>query len=621
MRKGLNLTVSRLHGLFQSDRLSPVDLIQYCHKLASLNACNEFSIVNNFDQVLHLARLSQERFRSNRPLSLLDGIPVSLKANIAASDFPLTASSDMLSTLQGYDSKLVQRLKQAGCIVIGQTNMDEFGMGSLGTLSNRGIVRNPFDDCLSNRLAVSKADEMDLEAQDDVQHFIQHIKSCDASCSYNISAAGATFKATGGSSSGSAASVAIGSSILSIGTDTGGSVRLPAAWCGVVGLKPTYGSISRHGVVSYASSLDTVGILGRSVECVSLGFDVIKNSTDRQDHDLVQRDESQHKDSIPLIAQKKYSTYETDIGDSTACSVTNMLSKSDSKSPPLDPLLPLKDITIGIPEAFSIQGTCTSILEQWDKASTLLEQQGAVIKSISSTLVSPNLVRLCIPAYYVLTCAEASSNLTRYDGLRFGYDDTNPMVHGLLSSSSSSRESKYSNCRRPFGAEVKRRILAGTAVLSSDRFHSHYEAALKCRAAITLQLHKLFDDKQCDVIVIPTTVGGPPIFMKDNRNESPSMDFYANDLPASSTEIDGTAAFQNDIMTVPISLAGLPSVSIPMKLEDALTGISKSGTLDPSSSSTSNKLSHGVVGLQIIGPRMGEGVILKIARILESEAS
>jgi aspartyl-tRNA(Asn)/glutamyl-tRNA(Gln) amidotransferase subunit A len=493
---------------------------------------------------------------------------VSIKANVAASDFPLTASSNMLSC-PGYDSKVVERLKSAGCIIIGQTNMDEFGMGSLGTLSNRGIVRNPYDcdgACVSNHILSNQNDKNDDAT---IQQLIHIIRDSTYQQNRNDIMDNKLFKATGGSSSGSAVSVAIGASILSIGTDTGGSIRLPSAWCGIVGLKPTYGSISRYGLVSYASSLDTVGIMGRTVQCASLGWDVLMNAPDANDSNI---------------------HFEKNISDSTSyyhvkrnTSMTRQwYTKHDTKSSKS-----LEGTIIGIPEAFSVQGIAPDILHQWEKTCIILKEQGATMKRIPSTLISPQIVKMCLPAYYVLTCAEASSNLARYDGLRYGNNVLEKIIYEK--GYEESREERYSNTRRLFGKEVQRRILAGTAVLSSDRFHSHYEAALKCRAKITLQFNQAFKH-ECDAILIPTSVGHPPV-LKNGGSVSTLDEGYA---------VDGTEAFKNDIMTVPISLAGLPSLSVPIKVN-----------LESSSKS------HGVVGMQIVGPPMSEDCLFQIARVME----
>lgn len=559
-------TVSLLHHLFRSKRLSPKELITHCHRIASQNQLNAFSHVCDLTKLLQQAQLSQERYEQNAPLSKLDGMPVSIKANIAASDFPLTASSNMLSC-PGYDSKVVERLKRAGCIIIGQTNMDEFGMGSLGTLSNRGIVRNPYEcdgACVSNHILLNENND------DDAIHQLIHIiRDSTHQENRNDIMENTLFKATGGSSSGSAVSVAIGASILSIGTDTGGSIRLPSAWCGVVGLKPTYGSISRYGLVSYASSLDTVGIMGRTVQCASLGWDVLMSAPDANDSNI--HFEKSMSDSTSYYHEKRNTSM-------THQSYTKHETKS-SKS--------LEGTTIGIPEAFSVQGIAPDILRQWEKTCIILEKHGATVKHISSTLISPQIVKMCLPAYYVLTCAEASSNLARYDGLRYGNDVLEKIINE--NGFEESRQERFSNTRRLFGKEVQRRILAGTAVLSSDRFHSHYEAALKCRAKITLQINQAFKH-ECDAILIPTSVGHPPVLMS-GESLSTLDEGYA---------VDGTEAFKNDIMAVPISLAGLPSLSVPIKVN-----------LESSSKS------HGVVGMQLVGPTMGEDCLFRIARVLE----
>ncbi len=347
------------------------------------------------------------------------------------------------------------------------------------------------------------------------------------------------------------------------------SVRLPASWCGIVGFKPTYGAISRRGVVSYASSLDTVGILANSVMCASLVFDALKNN----DGETLEQ-----------------------LGDATSCSVGQGLVSSwmdedqeDHDNNLTESKCPqnwLEGVRIGIPEAFSVNECPPQILEAWDRTVDHLEKSGATIHIISEERISSTSVKMSLPAYYVISCAEASSNLARYDGLKFG-----PSVcpnEELLNNDKLNwnlREMKVASTRgKGFGTEVKRRILAGTAVLSSDRFHTFYEAAATVRAAITSELNEVLNSKDSDenlgvdLILIPTTMTDPPSIGPDAS------------IP------DSTEAFQNDIMTTPISLAGLPSISVPIR--------------------SSSNYCHPVAGMQIIGPKKAERKILRAANIL-----
>ena len=471
--------------------------------------------------------------------------------------FDLTANSHILSGTPGYDCILVQKLKEAGAIIIGQTHMDEFGMGSLGTNSNL-----PHGNQTINPLPA--LEDIALE------EYIQRIQDANPPTLHIEPEA---WVSPGGSSSGAAASVSMGSSILSVGTDTGGSIRLPAAWCGVVGLKPTYGAISRDGVVSYASSLDTVGVVGPSVKCVSYALDVMRNVRGEDDVGS-------------SIDGDDFDVWQDNVRDSTACFLdpvsgwmdddfdTNQDGNDDGIAE--DSKYSFSGMTVGIPAAFSVRECSDDVRQAWQNALERLEEYGATIVTISEERISPEAVKMSLPAYYVLSSAEASSNLSRYDGLRYGMSNENHQVAEGMNQ----REGQFAYTRTiGFGNEVQRRILAGTAVLSSDRFHSHYEGAMSVRATITKQFNSVFaskegtgdEDPSVDVMLIPTAITSPPSL----RPDAPPQ--------------DNTEAFQNDVMTVPISLAGLPSVSVPIS-------------------------NH--VGMQIFGPRLSEEKILLAANIL-----
>ena len=533
------LTIRTLQNLFKSKNLTPTELSSFCHALAASTnpSFNIFSKLTPLDTLLQHAYESEQRYKEGNPRSMLEGIPISIKSNIAVKGFQLTANSNILGNTPGYDCVLIQKLKNAGAIIIGQTNMDEFGMGSLGNNSNNGSTLNPIPALRSIPL----------------EKYIKRIRDNDIP-SLDI---GDLIYSPGGSSSGSAASVSMGTSIVSIGTDTGGSIRLPAAWCGVVGLKPSYGAISRHGVVSYASSLDTVGILGSSSECVSLTFDIVGN-TDMEGRQV------------------------EDIRDSTSFFLKQTSDCIDEKSATENKGY-LYGLKVGIPSALSVDACSDQVKDAWKTSIAKLEEYGATVQVISEE-ISSETVKLCLPAYYVLSCAEASSNLSRYDGLRYGLKDDNVSIAEGMNQ----REEQYASSRSiGFGDEVKRRILAGTAVLSSDRFHSHYEGATNVRAAVTREFNKAFRKEKgrqgVDLMMIPTANTGPPALGQ--------------------TPPDSTEAFQNDIMTIPISLAGIPSVSVPIWTD---TCDKKEG-----------KYTHPVVGMQLIGPRLSEKTVLRVAGVLE----
>ena len=547
---------------------------------------------------------------------MLDGIPVSIKSNIAVEEFDLTANSDILqnnnnnnnNNTPGYDSRLVQKLKEAGAIIIGQTNMDEFGMGSLGTNCNSNRRRDPShsesgSESDSNSMATTTVNPLPALNDTPLEEYIDHI--CKEQIpSINIEKS-SQILSPGGSSSGSAASVSMGSSIISVGTDTGGSIRLPAAWCGVVGLKPTYGAISRDGVVSYASSLDTVGVIGPSAACVSYALDVMKNEKMNDSDNECENWQDDVRDSTACFLDPVsgwIDDVQMDVGDggnaiATGATILETYAEIHKHS--------LKGLKVGIPAAFSVDECSDDVQQAWQSSIEKLEDLGATVVTISdSEGISSEAVKMSLPAYYVLSSAEASSNLSRYDGLRYGLsNESNTVAEGMKTNP---REGQFASTRSAgFGSEVQRRILAGTAVLSSDRFHTHYEGAANVRATITKQLNAAFgigigtgdgrqasaEEKIVDLMLIPTAITSPPSV---SPNASPP---------------DSTEAFKNDIMTVPISLAGLPSISVPVYNHNATPTSNRTDK-----SETAYK--HPVVGMQIFGPRLSERKILHTAHML-----
>lgn len=553
------LTVKRASRLLASGLISSEQLCLFCRTLADAGETrwelNAFTRLIPTETLLEKARASDERRQRNDGtlLSPLEGIPVSIKANLAVATEPLTAASDVLTdeTPCGYNADAVSKLVDSGAIILGITNMDEFGMGSLGTnaapspeTNGQSMTRNPFHfvhhlkDILSWQDTDSRVAEMIQMSADCIME--AHIDASERGREEPILSAG-------GSSCGSAASVAHGSSLASLGTDTGGSVRLPSAWCGVVGLKPSYGLISRHGVVSYASSLDTIGILAPSVDCASTVLDC-----------LAQRD------SVSGSRDSTASYYDSKV----------TLALGDDEQPNL-----LEGIQIGIPSAFSVDDCPKSIRDAWNDGAHCLQDHGATIEPISTDVLSSELIKKSLAAYYVLACAEASSNLSRYDGVRYGpAASINDKTDQNNASDKTPLEELYSATRsQGFGTEVVRRILCGTSVLSSDRFHTHYEAAAKLRAALAQQFQEALNES--DVLLIPTVLSLPC-----SLDKTP----------------DSTEMFANDVMTVPISLAGLPSVSVPVAITSG----------EDSDAATS-------VGLQVVGSRLNEKVILEVANVLE----
>ncbi|CAJ1969462.1 unnamed protein product [Cylindrotheca closterium] len=551
-----SLTIRKASRLLEKQLITCEELVSYCNHLAvageEIWGLAAYSHIVSRANLLDLAQESDGRRKHGETLSILDGIPVSIKENIAVRDVSLTAGSRILGRGMkdhppcGYDADVVRKLlRESGAIMMGTTTMDEFGMGSLGMNMPTTPAKNPLPymrNLTPNDLTSLSDDEVDLffaklikSSQDEILEI--HSKAFDESLPVH---------STGGSSSGSAVSVTHGSALLSLGTDTGGSVRLPAAWCGIVGLKPSYGVLSRHGIVSYASSFDTVGVLAPSVECASIALDI-----------LGERDEAGSRDS-------------------TASQLQFQLKDFDEKQAAASER-PLEGVKVGIPASLSIEECPDEIREAWMKAANFLSQRGATVMELSTDELSVDLVQLSLATYYILVSAEASSNLSRYDGFRYGVaatrDDASSESFHL---DATDLERQYAATRTEgFGIEVSRRVLCGASVLSSDRFHSHYEAAAKLRAALASQMHSSLKEK-VDVLLYPTALSAPPRIDQG--------------------EIDSTETFANDVMTVPASLAGLPAISIPVAPKD-------DGRFP--------------LALQLVGYRHGEATILNAARVLQ----
>tara|TARA_B100000575_G_scaffold289426_1_gene291185 strand:+ start:119 stop:1543 length:1425 start_codon:yes stop_codon:yes gene_type:complete len=401
------------------------------------------NIFIHFDENKILDQVSElEKDNSNKKLK---GIPLAIKDLFCTKSMPTTAASKILENFNPtYESFVTQKLLNDGAIFVGKTNLDEFAMGSATDTSYFGNTINP----------LSKENEP---------------------------------LAPGGSSGGSAAAVAANLCLGATGTDTGGSIRQPASFCGVVGIKPTYGLCSRWGIAAFASSLDQAGVFTHNVEDAAIllessaGFD--------------KRDSTSANVKIP--------NYFENLSDD------------------------LSGKTIGIPKEYSIDGTPQEISEIWENAIKALEKKGVKIKNISL----PH-TKYALPTYYIIAPAEASSNLARYDGVKYGY----------RSNEITSLDEMYEYTRgQGFGKEVKRRILIGTYVLSAGYYDAYYLKAQKVRKLIAKDFNEAFKD--CDLIVTPT---------------APSAAF-----PLDQKQSDPIKMYLNDVFTVPASLAGLPGISIP----------------------------------------------------------
>lgn len=419
------------------------------------------------------ARAVDKQLADGESIHPLAGIPVAVKDNICTKDLLTTCGSRILNNfVPPYSATVVERMEQAGVVIPGKLNMDEFAMGSSCENSYYKPTRNPRD----------------------------------------------LTRVPGGSSGGSAASVAAGSAVLSLGSDTGGSIRQPAACCGVIGLKPTYGSVSRYGLVAFASSLDQIGPMGRTVEDVANLYSVLCG-TDPMDATSARRD---YPDFAKLLT--------ADVAG----------------------------LRIGIPQEYFGDGVEEGVKVLVHAAIGELEKRGAQLVPVSL----PN-TDYALSAYYVLSSAEASSNLARFDGVKYGY-----RAQGY-----SGLTDLYERTRSEgFGDEVKRRIMLGTFVLSSGYYDAYYNKAKRMQNAIAAEFDAAFT--QCDLLATPTT---PFAAFKIGENIGNPLKMYAS-----------------DICTVTVNIAGLPAISLPC-----------------------GELGGMPVGLQLIGPKFSEQTLLSVSYAYE----
>lgn len=472
----LTITES-LKGL-KNKEFSCVDLIDAHIQKSLLHRDLNIYITDNFDNAIRSAKISDQRYIKSKKLRAIEGIPISVKDLFCTKGIRTTAGSKMLSNfIPTYNSTIVNNLLINGAILIGKTNMDEFAMGSSNTTSYFGHVINPWKIEGVNSLLVP-----------------------------------------GGSSGGSAASVSACLAMASLGSDTGGSIRQPASFTGTVGIRPTYGRVSRFGMIAFASSLDQAGVLARNVEDVSMILELIMGF------------DSKDSTSVDLAVPELKS----------AC----------GKS--------IKNMKIGVPYDLLYQGNLKeSIVSMWQDVISVIQNEGAKIIDIKIPYL-----KHALSAYHVITTAEASSNLAKYDGVRYGLREEKLDLDEMYTSTRSSN----------FGLEVKRRIMIGTYVLSSKFIKDYYFKAQKVRKLISSAFIESFN--QIDIIILPT---------------APNEAFEIN------SKIDPITMYLNDIFTIPASLAGLPCISIPTALSD-------------------NGLP---LGIQVIGPAFDEYNVLKVAANIE----
>ena len=466
----LNATLAELASALTAKRISSVELTKlFLGRAEALNGTLNAFITLDAERSVASAR-SADELRARGKSGPLTGIPIAHKDIFCTRGTPTTCGSRMLANfVSPYDAHVIERFGAAGAVLLGKTNMDEFAMGSSNESSFFGAVRNPWD--------------------------LQRVP--------------------GGSSGGSAAAVAARMTPAATGTDTGGSIRQPAAFAGVSGLKPTYGAVSRFGMVAFASSLDQGGPLGKSAEDLALLMNAMAG------HDA--------RDSTSL--ERPAEDYRRSLG------------------------LSLSGLRIGLPREYFSDGVEPDVLARVREAIRWFESQGARTVEIGF----PN-TRLAVPVYYVLALAEASSNLSRFDGVRYGHRASD--AKDLLD--------LYRRTRAEgFGAEVKRRILIGTYVLSHGYYDAYYVQAQKVRRLIAQDFAQAFRD--CDVILGPV---------------APTTAF-----PIGEKVADPVQMYLGDVFTVPASLAGLPAMSVPCGFD-----------------------SRGLpVGLQIIGNHFTEATLLGAA--------
>jgi aspartyl-tRNA(Asn)/glutamyl-tRNA(Gln) amidotransferase subunit A len=472
------MTAEQLKGLLAKKEASCTDIMRsVLGEIESREpSIRAFITLRAPEDLLREAGQVDQRRLKGEPIGPLAGLPVAVKDVLCTQNIRTTCASKILSEfVPPYDATVVQRVKAADGLILGKTNMDEFAMGSTTENSAMQITRNPWN----------------------------------------------TEYVPGGSSGGSAAAVAAHETILALGSDTGGSVRQPASYCGVVGLKPTYGRVSRYGLIAYASSLDQVGTLTKDVEDAATLFSVLAGYDPKDSTSLNQ---GVAKIELPQAAAAK--------------------------------------VRIGVPQEFSGKGLDAEVAHAVEKALNTLAAQGATLVPISL----PH-TEYAIPVYYIIACAEMSSNLARYDGCKFGYrakSDGN-LIDMMVASRTEG-----------FGAEVKRRIILGTYALSSGYYDAYYIKAAKVRSLIRRDYDEAY--KQCDVIMHP--VAPTPAFKIGEKTSDP------------------LAMYLVDIYSVIANLTGMPAMSVPC-------GCSRNGL---------------PIGVQITGPALSEPLLLRVAYQLEKLA-
>lgn len=471
MSKYLDLELVEIHNLLKEGKITPTDLVVEAFERAKQNQDLNGFITFNKEQALKEAK----ELENQEIKGITYGIPIAIKDNIVTENLRTTAASKMLENfIPIYDADVIKKVKENQMIIIGKTNMDEFAMGSSTQTSFFGPTKNPW-----NKEVVP-----------------------------------------GGSSGGSAAVVSSRIVPLALGTDTGGSIRQPSSFCGIVGLKPTYGRVSRYGVIAFASSLDQVGPMTRNVYENAV---VLNSICGKSDSDLTSVETKE--DFTRFIGQD------------------------------------IRGMKIAIPTFYMGEEIDSEIREKLQKIIELLEEKGCTI-----SYVDIDYIEQAVTLYQIIAMGEASSNLARYDGIRYGYRYENPKDINDL----------YVKSRRfGFGDEVKRRIMVGSYLLSGENATTYYNKALEIRNEMKKSFQKVF--QEYDLIIGPTATTKAYLLGKD-------LD-------------DAVKSFVDDILTIPVNMAGLPGLNLPIGFSE----------------------DHLPIGMQIIGNHFEEAKIYQLASYIEKE--
>lgn len=474
MNKYLELSIKEIHELLKEKKITPVELVEEAYTRISENSnLNSFITLNKTEAIEYARKLALEEVEED---NLLWGIPIAIKDNISTKNIRTTCASKMLENyVPIYDATVIEKIKKQKMIIIGKTNMDEFAMGSTSRTSYFGAPKNPIDDT----------------------------------------------KITGGSSGGSAACIGANLVPLALGTDTGGSIRQPASYTGIVGMKPTYGRVSRYGLIAFASSLDQIGPMTRNVYENALLLNTLVG-----------------KDMKDLTSSNQ------EVED-----FTRMIGQD------------IKGMKIAIPNYFVSNIVSNEIIDKLNQVVEILKENGAVIEYIDMKYLDQ-----AVTLYQIIAMGEASSNLARFDGVKFGY----------RSNDVDSVEDMYKNSRAEgFGREVKRRMMVGSYLLSGENAKIYYDKALAIRNAMKKEFDRVFES--FDFILGPTTTT------------------VAYDLKESLN--DPTKSFMDDVLVIPVNMAGLPGLNIPMGRNQ--------GNMP--------------IGLHIIGNSFEEAKMYQIASFIESK--